>query len=342
MPEPQAVLAPLTESAVFLTLVVEPGGEATVHDVLPDIGGLIRSVGFRMPEEGLTCTLGIGSAGWDRLFDGPRPARLHPFREITGERHRAPATPGDLFLHIRAARTYPCFELARRITGAFGDAAGVVDEVQGFRYFDSRDLLGFVDGTENPTGAAAAAAVLVGDDDPDFAGGSYLLVQKYLHDLDAWNALPVEAREHAIGRRMLDDVELDDADKPTDSHVALTTIVEADGTEREILRDNMPFGSVARGEFGTFFAGYAADPGVTELMLTRMVVGDPPGHSDRILEVSRAVTGGLFFVPTTDFLDAPPPLPAPPEPRPAASRAATRDLGIGSLRPPSPSPAEQA
>ncbi|GAA1855769.1 Dyp-type peroxidase [Pseudonocardia ailaonensis] len=330
MPEPQPVLAPLTESAVFLTLVVEPGGEQAVHDFLPDLGGVVRSVGFRMPEEGLTCVLGIGSDAWDRLFDGPRPARLHPFREIRGERHRAPATPGDLVLHLRAARTYPCFELARRITGALGGAVRVVDEVQGFRYFDRRDLLGFVDGTENPTGAAASAAVLVGAEDPEFAAGSYLLVQKYLHDLEKWNALPVEAREHAVGRRMLDDVELSDEEKPTDSHVALTTIVEEDGTEREILRDNMPFGSIERGEFGTYFAGYAADPGVTERMLTRMVVGDPPGHSDRILEVSRAVTGALFFAPSADFLDAPPPRVTPPQP--AQEEPTRADLGIGSLR----------
>jgi putative iron-dependent peroxidase len=161
------------------------------------------------------------------------------------------------------------------------------------------------------------------------------MVQKYLHDLDAWNAMTVEDRELAIGRRMLDDVELDDATKPADSHVALTTIEDADGTEREILRDNMPFGSIAGGEYGTFFAGYAKDPAVTELMLTRMVVGDPPGSSDRILEVSRAVTGGLFFAPTVDLLDDPPPLPQAAAPGAAASsepRAERADLGIGGLR----------
>jgi porphyrinogen peroxidase len=336
VPEPQAVLAPLTESAVFLTLALEAGGEAVVHDVLSDIAGMTRSVAFRLPEEALTCVVGIGSAAWDRLFDGPRPAGLRPFREITGERHHAPATPGDLFLHIRAGRTYPCFELARRIVVAFGPAVTVVDEVQGFRYFDRRDLLGFVDGTENPTGAAAAGAVLVGDHDPDFAGGSYLVVQKYLHDLDTWNAMTVDDRELAIGRRMLDDVELDDETKPADSHVALTNIEGPDGTERQILRDNMPFGSIARGEFGTYFAGYVSDPRVIELMLTRMFVGVPPGRSDRILEVSRAVTGGMFFVPSTDFLENSPPLPQQAsiaEPGPVAEPVVGRpDVGVAGLR----------
>jgi putative iron-dependent peroxidase len=334
-PEPLAVLTPLTASAVFLTLVVEPGGEQPVLDLLPDLGGLTRSVGFRVPDEALTCVTGIGSDLWDRLFDGPRPAALHPFREVSGTRYTAPSTPGDLFFHLRADRMHPCFELARLITDRLAGAARIVDEVQGFRYFDSRDLLGFVDGTENPTGRAAAEAVLIGDEDPDFAGGSYVMIQKYLHDLDAWNAMTVEQRELAIGRRMLDDVELDDETKPPDSHVALTTIEEPDGTERQIVRDNMPFGSVARGEFGTYFIGYAATPEVPELMLTRMFVGDPPGHPDRILAVSTAVTGGLFFVPSQDFLDDP----SEPETPPATgadapdTSAPTSSLGIGSLHP---------
>lgn len=308
MPEPQNVLAPLTESALFLTLTIRPGGETTTRDLLPELAGMIRSVGFPLPGEALTCVVGIGSEAWGRLFTGPRPERLHPFREVIGPRHRAPATPGDLFLHLRAKRLYPCFELARRVVGCLGDAVSVADEVAGFRYFDRRDLLGFVDGTENPTGDAADAAILVRDD-PRFSGGSYLVVQKYVHDLDRWSAMPVEERELAVGRRMLDDIELPDAVKPADSHVALTTIEDGDGTERKILRDNMPFGSIAHGEYGTYFAGYTADPGVIEEMLSRMFLGDPPARSDRILEVSTAMTGGLFFVPALDFLADPPPCP---------------------------------
>lgn len=330
-PQPQAVLSPLTESAVFLTLTVADGGEQAVRDLLPDLGGLVRSVGFRLPDEVLTCILGIGSELWDRTFDGPRPAGLHPFREVTGARHHAPATPGDLFLHIRAMRLYPCFELARLVRTRLGSGVQVVDEVHGFRYFDRRDLLGFVDGTENPVRDAAAAAVRIGDEDPAFAGGSYVMTQKYLHDLTGWQGTSVEAREHAIGRRMLDDVELDDATKPPDSHVALTTIVENDGTEREIVRDNMPFGSIARDEYGTYFIGYAADPDVPERMLRRMFVGDPPGSTDRLLEFSTAVTGGLYFVPSAALLDDPPPARSPAPESPAPARA-VGDLGIGDLR----------
>ncbi|MFF3002783.1 Dyp-type peroxidase [Kitasatospora sp. NPDC057940] len=341
--EPQAVLSPLTSAAVFLVLTVEPGGEDAVRDLLPDLAGLRRAVGFRAPEGGLTCVTGIGSDAWDRLFDGPRPAGLHPFREVAGTRHRAPATPGDLLLHLRAARMDLCFELAGQLTGRLAGAATVVDSVQGFKYFDDRDLLGFVDGTENPEGRAAETAAVVGAEDPDFTGGSYVIVQKYLHDLDAWNALSVEDQERAVGRTKLTDIELDDAVKPADSHVALSTVTGPDGEERQIVRYNMAFGSFDRGgEFGTYFIGYARDPEVTEEMLRNMFVGRPPGTTDRLLDFSTAATGSLFFVPTADFLDAPPPAPsappvrsAPPEPpvppEPGAPPG-TGSLGIGSLR----------
>ena len=221
----------------------------------------------------------------------------------------AVATPGDLLFHIRAATMDVCWEVASLVVGRLDGAATVVDEVHGFRYFDERDLLGFVDGTENPTGSAAEVAVTIGAEDPAFAGGSYVIVQKYRHDMDAWNALSVEEQERVIGRAKLSNVEMADDVKPSNSHVALNTIIEPDGTQRQILRENMPFGAVGHGEFGTYFIGYSATPSVTELMLERMFLGDPPGNYDRILDFSTAVTGNLFFVPTADFLDDPPPSP---------------------------------
>jgi putative iron-dependent peroxidase len=307
--EPQAVLSPLTAAAVFLVATIEHGAEDVVRDVLPDVAGLQRTVGFRAPDAGLALVVGIGSEAWVRLFSGPRPAELHPFVELHGDRHHAVATPGDLLFHIRAERMDVCFELATLLMDRLGDAVTVVDEVHGFKYFDDRDLLGFVDGTENPTGDAAVAAVTVGADDPTFAGSSYVIVQKYLHDMAAWNAISVEEQEAAIGRRKLSNVELADDVKASNSHVALNTIVGPDGVARQILRDNMVFGSVGAKEYGTFFIGYASTPDVTEQMLRNMFIGDPPGNHDRILDFSTAVTGSLFFVPTADFLDD---LPASP------------------------------
>ncbi|MFE7169849.1 Dyp-type peroxidase [Streptomyces sp. NPDC057616] len=318
-PTPQTVLCPLTSAAIFLVVTIDPGGEAVTREVLSDLNSLQRSVGFRAEPEGrLSCVTGIGSEAWDRLFAGPRPVDLHPFRELNGRVHRAVSTPGDLLFHIRAARLDLCFALASEIMSRLGKAVTVRDEVHGFQYFDKRDLLGFVDGTENPTGATASAAVLIGDEDCEFAGGSYVIVQKYVHDLVAWNALPVEAQERIVGRTKLSDIELDDSTKPADSHVALTTITGADGTEREILRDNMPFGTVGRGEFGTYFIGYARTPAVTEAMLERMFLGTQDAAHDRILDFSTPVTGCLFHVPTADFLDDLPALPTPPGARSGA------------------------
>ncbi|MEU9449547.1 Dyp-type peroxidase [Streptomyces sp. NPDC048277] len=303
--EPQPVLGPLTTAAIFLVVTVRPGGEEQARDVLGDLGGLRRSFGFGAPEAALSCVAGIGSAAWDRLFDHPRPAGLHPFRPLDGPRHSAVATPGDLLFHIRATRFDLCFALAAEIMRRLRDAVTVEDEVRGFRYLDARDLLGFVDGTENPVGAAARKAVLIGREDPAHAGGSYVIVQKYVHDLDAWNELPVETQERIIGRTKATNIELDE---PA-SHKDLNTVTGPDGEEQKILRDNMPFGSPGQGEFGTYFIGYARTPDVIERMLHNMFLGTPDATHDRILDFSTAVTGTLFHVPSADFLDD---LPAAP------------------------------
>jgi putative iron-dependent peroxidase len=234
-----------------------------------------------------------------------------------------------------------CFELAALLTGRLRGAATVADETHGFKYFEERDLLGFVDGTENPDGRDAADAVLIGAEDPDFAGGSYVIVQKYLHDLDAWDGLSTEEQERVIGRTKLRDVELADDVKPANSHVALNTITDPDGDERQIVRANMPFGRLGGGpdgdgEFGTYFIGYSATPEVTEQMLSNMFLGSPPGNTDRILEFSTPITGSLFFVPSADFLDDLPDPPGPAGPPTGAAGspapgASPGSLGIGSL-----------
>jgi putative iron-dependent peroxidase len=332
VPEPQAVLTPITESAIFLVLTVNSGGEDELRGLLADVSGLNRSVGFRVPEGGLTCVTAIGSELWDRMFGSPRPRGLHPFPGFAGDKHAAPATPGDLLFHIRARRLDLCFELAERLMERMRAYTQVVDEVHGFRSFDDRDLLGFVDGTENPNGAAAVDAVLIGDDGGAFAGGSYVVVQKYVHDMAGWDALPVEVQEHAMGRTKLNDIELADDVKPDNSHVALNTIVDPDGEERQIVRFNMPFGRVGIGEFGTYFIGYVNDPVVIERMLTNMFVGQPPGNYDRILDFSTAITGNLFFVPPADFLDDPPPLGGQAAPVATDSSVTDGSLRIGSLR----------
>lgn len=308
----QQVIAPPARAGMFIVVTVDDGAEERVRDLLTEVSGLARSVGFRRPYDELLCVIGIGAQFWDRMFGADtRPLHLHPFEELRGARHHAPSTPGDLLIHLRSKSPDVCFELAALLVGRLRGLGTVVDEVHGFKFFDDRDLLGFVDGTENPEGKAAGEAVLIGDDDPRYAGGSYVIVQKYLHDMDAWNSLSVEEQQRVIGRTKLEDIELSDETKPSNSHVALNTIELPDGTQRQIMRDNMPFGSLGEQEFGTYFIGYAADPGVTEQMLRNMFIGKPEGNTDRILDFSTAVTGALFFVPPVEFLDDPDPQPRP-------------------------------
>jgi porphyrinogen peroxidase len=335
--EPQAILSHPTEAAIFLVLTVPAGAEADIADVLADAAGLKRSVGFRVPEAELSLVVGIGADLWDRLGARPRPAGLHPFGELRGPRHTAVATPGDLLFHVRAHRFDLCFELAQRLTERLRGFAAVVDEVHGFRSFDERDVLGFVDGTENPEGVAATEAVLIGDEDRAFSGGSYVIVQKYVHDLAAWDALSTEEQELIIGRTKLNDIELPDEDKPPNSHLALNVITGPDGEEQQIMRFNMPFGRVGAGEFGTYYIAYARTSALIELMLRNMFIGDPPGNTDRILDFSTALTGALFFVPPADMLENLPlgdggaagPTPSAPADEPGAG-----SLRIGSLREP--------
>src|ERR1700726_1196521 len=170
----QPVVQALTRAAIFLVVTMNPGaaGRAAVRSFCGELPALLRAVGFRDIEGNLSCVMGIGSDAWDRLFGQPRPAELHPFREIKAGSRHAIATPGDLLFHIRAKRMDLCFELASQIMTRLGAAVSAVDEVHGFRYFDDRDLIGFVDGTENPTGQAAIDAAYVGAENAVFAGSS--------------------------------------------------------------------------------------------------------------------------------------------------------------------------
>jgi putative iron-dependent peroxidase len=342
-PLPQPVNQPLTRAAIFLVVNVNPGAEpvATLRSFCADLAGLSRAVGARDLEAGFSCVMAFGAEAWDRLFGRERPAELHAFQEIRAEGRHAVATPGDLLFHIRAQRMDLCFEFETQIMTRLQGAISPVDEVQGFSYFDNRDLIGFVDGTENPRAEAAVDATLVGAEDPAFAGGSYVIVQKYLHDLAGWNALSTEAQEKIIGRTKLSDIELDDTVKPSSAHNALT-VIEEDGREIKILRHNMAFGQAGHGEYGTYFIGYSRTPRTIEQMLVNMFVGRPPGNYDRLLDFSRAVTGNLFFAPSATFLEGvTPDGPTQAEPlagtstpdQPALQRPPQDgSLGIGSLK----------
>lgn len=331
MPDPQpAINAPQTQHAIFLVLVVNDGPENAAHarQVCGEIAALVRSVAARDPAASLSCIVAFGSDAWERLFDAMRPRELHPFRELRSGNRHAPSTPGDILLHIRADRADLCFELAAQILARFRAVVRVADEVHGFRYFDDRDLIGFVDGTENPTGPASVEATIIGAEDAAFAGGSYVIVQKYLHDLAKWNAVPVETQERIIGRTKLDDIELDPAVKPSFAHNALNVVVE-NGAEVPILRHNMPFGMVGHGDSGTYFIAYARSPATIEQMLTNMFIGNPPGNYDRLLDFTTPVTGSNFFAPSMSFLSS---LSATAEPAAAIGAAAAEPAAAAPIR----------
>lgn len=331
----QSILTMPAKASIFLTVNVTEGGEADVIELLTDVSALVRSVGFRVPERGLSCVVGIGADMWPRLFSTEPPKLLHTFVPLDGGKHSAPSTPGDLFFHVRAATFDMCFELVRQVTRRLGPVTANYDEVHAFRYFDERDPLGFVDGTESPNGREAVDAALIADG--DWAGGSYIVTQKYVHDLSAWDALSVTEQERVIGRTKLDDIELSDDEQPTNSHVTLNTLEDADGNELKIVRDNLAFGE-ASGLQGTFFMSYAADVRITELMLRRMFIGEPAGNYDRILDFSTALTGNIFFAPPQDFLEdaddhalpSAEPAPGPDNPtQPATELSAAAGLGLG-------------
>ncbi len=302
----QSIDAPLSNAAIFLVVTVKDSAAAfkAVCDTLGGVDDLVKTVGFRDLGARLSCIVGIGSNFWQRLHPEARPKELKPFAAIQGARHDAPSTAGDLLFHIRAERPDICFEFERLLLLSLGDGVQVEDEVQGFRYFDARDLLGFVDGTANPNGPDLPESTLVGSEDAQFCGGSYVVVQKYLHDMSAWTQVPTHTQEQIIGRTKIDNVEINDDDAPRKSHKSLATIVDEQGVEHDILRDNMPFGRAGQGEFGTYFIGYSRYLWVVEKMLQRMFVGAPEGAYDRLLDFSTARTGCTFFAPTRRMLQS--------------------------------------
>lgn len=263
------------------------------------VANLNNSANTRFPNSKASIVLGIGYDAWHLLeLSQPLPKEFEKFSPIVGSKHTAVSTKGDLHFHIRGDVKSFCIDAATVITDHIGSVAECVEEVHGFRYWDSRSILGFVDGTENPHGSEREHFGIIGDNDPNYKGCSYLFVQKYIHNLTAWRSLPESEQEKVIGRSKTHDIEMSDDVKPSNSHSALANI----GDDFKIVRDNMPFGNIATNEMGTYFIAYASSFDTVKKMLTKMFVGDPPGNYDRILDFSTPQTGTLFFIPTFNML----------------------------------------
>ena len=293
------------ESAIFMVfgLLKKDDTVDVVKELCDRFPVIVRSMRNRFPEQEISAVMGFGTDAWTTLFPNlPKPAELSPFKEIKGQKHIAVSTPGDLFFHIRSKKADTCYEIARLISEVLQDVTVAIDETHGFRYFDGRAIIGFVDGTENPDYDVDKFAV-IGDAEPDFKGGSYAFVQKYIHDMNKWNALSTEEQEKVVGRRKYDDWELSDDEKPENAHNAVTNIEDEDGNELKIVRANMAFANPAKREFGTYFIGYAGTFSTTRRMLENMFIGDPIGNHDHLLDFSTPITGTLFFVPSFDLLE---------------------------------------
>ena len=299
---PQDVTQKPGENAVFIVYALKdlPDTIDKVKDVCANFSALIRSMRNRYPDMQFSCTIGFGADAWKRFFpEQGNPKELQPFEEIKGVKLTAVSTPGDLLFHIRCKQMGLCFEFASIIDQKLRGVVESIDETHGFRYRDGKAIIGFVDGTENPAvDENPYHFAVIGEEDADFAGGSYVFVQKYIHDMVAWNALPVEQQEKVIGRHKFNDVELSDEEKPENAHNAVTNI----GDDLKIVRANMPFANTSKGEYGTYFIGYASTFSTTRRMLENMFIGSPAGNTDRLLDFSTAIPGTLFFVPSYDLL----------------------------------------
>ncbi len=302
----QPVTSSPGENALFIVLGInsEASSIDAVKDFSANFSALVRSLKNRFPHDDFNAALGFGAEAWSRLFpDIRKPKELMPFEAIKGQKYTAVSTAGDLFFHIRANKQGICYELGSIIHQQLKDCTYSIDEVHGFRYFDGRSIIGFVDGTENPEHEIAAQYAVVGDEDPDFKGGSYAFIQKYVHDMDKWRGLSDEEQEKVIGRKKYSDVELSDDVKPATAHNVVSKAHDADGNELKIVRANMPFSNPSKNEYGTFFIGYARHFSTTRQMLRNMFLGNREKHTDKLLDFSTPLTGCLFFVPTFDFLD---------------------------------------
>lgn len=303
----QPVVNPPGENAVFITLTINSDVAAldTIRSFAGNFTALIRSLTKRFLNSHFNAIMGFSSSAWDRLFPNqPKPKELVPFEEIRGEKHTAVSTPGDIFFHIRADSQDVCFELTSIIHQQLSDCTTTIDETHGFRYLDGRAIIGFVDGTENPESMIASEYAVIGDEDPNFKYGSYAFSQKYLHDMQKWQALSTEEQEKVIGRRKFNDMELGDHEKPATAHNNVSKAYDKDGNEMKILRANIAFAHPLKNEYGTYFIGYARSFSVTKQMLKNMFLGNEDGYIDHLLNFSTPISGTLFFIPTYDFLDS--------------------------------------
>ncbi|MBV1892532.1 MAG: Dyp-type peroxidase [Ilumatobacteraceae bacterium] len=287
-------------------------GTRTHHHLEFDVNGSVRPalIGAAVAalneqivgSGGSNVVVGFGPDLWRGLSDSV-PADLGSFAEITGcDGHIAPSTQHDLWIWIHGTGVDDVLDLATAATSILEGVATLAAESRCFVYHDSRDLTGFIDGTENPPPTAAVSVACIADGAPG-AGGSHVIAQRWVHDLAAFDELNVADQELVIGRRKVDSAALPKEILPTDAHVSRAELLDEDGHERPIYRRSLPFGDVT--ERGLFFVGFSAERDRFNGMLAQMYGTASDGLRDRLLDFSTPVTGSYYFAPCVeDLLDA--------------------------------------
>ncbi len=272
--------------------------QAAIEEFVDRYQAIIRSLRIRDNKGNLKASLGFSNAAWDYLFpNAPKPKELETYQTINGDKYSMPATKGDIFLHIRANDEAVVYEMISQCMLFLKDYTTVVDETKGFRYFEGRAIIGFIDGTEAPQVEDAADYAIVGDEDPFFENGSYAFAQKWRHHMDIWNKLTTEDQEKAVGRKKFSDLELSDKEKFKNAH-NVTSQAKINGVEQKIVRMNVPYSDPASGITGTYFIGYSRHWTVTKKMLENMVE-----KHDYLLSFSDILSGQLFFIPSRPLLE---------------------------------------
>ena len=237
---------------------------------------------------------GFGRRLWSALSPSSVPADLLDFETIHGvDGHVAPATRCDLWIWLQGDGEDENVARTLALHTALRDGFTLALEQPGFTYFQSRDLIDFEDGTANPEDDAARTEAAVVPTGPG-AGGSIVLVQRWVHDLDKFKALDVATQEAVIGRTKADSIELEGDDMPPDSHVSRTD-VEKDGIALKVYRRSAPYATLAK--HGLYFLAFARARERHQIQLERMFGVSGDGLHDRLIEFSRADTGSYLFAP---------------------------------------------
>lgn len=253
----------------------------------------------RMTTGGVNLVVGFKPSLWAHVAPEEMPVGVTDFaQEVRGvDGYSMPATQHDLWVWVAGHAYHKVFDVTREAIAALAPVAHLATEVAGWTYKESRDLTGFIDGTENPPLSKAPEVALIADGSPG-AGGSVVLVQQWMHDAVAFEALPLEAQEKVIGRTKLASTELAEEVRGAQSHVS-RTVIEVNGVEQHIFRRNTPFGTAT--SHGTMFIGFSCDQHRLARMLDRMA-GAEDGIRDALTIYTTAVSGAYYFVPSIEAL----------------------------------------